>query len=320
MRTALLVLTPWLWRKTMISRICIPSCQAVAIRSRRFGPMPSMDSKSAGLSLMTPSTSAPKCPTSFFAKTGPTPFTKPPARYRSTPSLVVGGTAFKTWALNWRPCSLSRTHHPFAVSHSPALTDGNEPRIVTSSRCPRTFTRSTANPLSSLKKVTRSTRPAISSEGVRGCGEESLILIEVYAVGADSSSANRCMSRSRSVYRARLIGGYTFAEHGGEAIDRLFAERDTKREESCARRANLRANDFRCFPHLFPDPNRRCIHIKQSHLLAAFFPPAINIDFLPRAFFFTLSSVRSNADGWRIFDVMHVLRVLRNDLIVQGWR
>src|ERR1035437_11126074 len=191
MRTALLVLTPWLWRKTMISRICIPSCQAVAIRSRRFGPMPSTDSKSAGLSLMTPSTSAPKCPTSFFARTGPTPFTKPPAKYRSTPSLVVGGTAFRTWALNWRPCSLSRTHHPFAVSHSPALTDGNEPRTVTRSRCPRTFTRSTANPLSSLKKVTRSTRPAISSDGVCGCGEESLILIEVYGAGVEFGIPNR---------------------------------------------------------------------------------------------------------------------------------
>ena len=47
---------------------------------------------------------------------------------------------------------------------------------------PRTFTRSTANPLSSLKKVTRSTRPAISSNGARGCGEESVMLIEVNAV------------------------------------------------------------------------------------------------------------------------------------------
>src|ERR1019366_6672861 len=78
-----------------------------------------------------------------------------------------------------------RTHHPFAVSHSPALTDGEEPRTVTKSRCPLTFTRSTANPLSSLKKVTRSTRPAISSDGVRGCGKESFILIEVYAVGTE---------------------------------------------------------------------------------------------------------------------------------------
>jgi len=42
--------------------------------------------------------------------------------------------------------------HP---GHSPALTAGKEPRTVTWSRCPGTFTRSTANPLSSLKKVTR---------------------------------------------------------------------------------------------------------------------------------------------------------------------
>src|ERR1019366_8869576 len=162
---------------------------------------PSTDSRSAGLLPITPNTSAPKCPTSFFANTGPTPFTKPPAKYRSTPSLVVGGVAFSTVALNWRPCSLSRTHHPLAVSHSPALTDGNEPRTVTRSRCPRTFTRSTANPLSSLKKVTRSTRPAISSEGVRGCGEKSFILVEVYSVGVDLSAANRDMPLSRPVYR-----------------------------------------------------------------------------------------------------------------------
>src|ERR1035437_2059483 len=119
---------------------------------------------------------------------GPTPLTKPPPRYRSTPSLVVGAVAFRTCALNWSPCSLSRTHHPFAVSHSPALTDGNEPRIVTSFRCPRTFTRSTAKPLSGLKRVTRSTSPAISSVGALGCEEEPGVLIEVYAVGADRKS------------------------------------------------------------------------------------------------------------------------------------
>jgi len=49
-------------------------------RSRRFGPIPSTDSRSAGLSLITPNTPAPKWPTSFFARTGPTPFTKPPPR------------------------------------------------------------------------------------------------------------------------------------------------------------------------------------------------------------------------------------------------
>ena len=174
----------------MISRICIPSCQALAIRSRRFGPIPSTDSKSAGLLPITPSTSAPKCPTSFFARTGPTPLTKPPARYRSTPSLVVGGTAFMVLALNWSPCSLSRTHQPAAISHSPALTAGKEPRTVTRSRWPRTFTRSTENPLSSLKKVTRSTRPEISSDGVWGCGEGSLILIEVYALEGNSCRLN----------------------------------------------------------------------------------------------------------------------------------
>jgi hypothetical protein len=37
-----------------------------------------------------------------------------------------------------------------------------------------------------LGDLIRSTRPAISSEGVRGCGEETLMLGEVYALEADS--------------------------------------------------------------------------------------------------------------------------------------
>jgi len=53
------------------------------------------------------------------------------------------------------------------------------------------------------------------------------------------------------------------------AIDRLFAERDTKREESCVRRANLSADDPGRFSHLFPNPNRLGIHIKETHVLGA---------------------------------------------------
>jgi Natural resistance-associated macrophage protein len=75
-----------------------------------------------------------------------------------------------------------------AVSHSPAHTDGNEPRTVTGSRCPRALTRSTGNPLSSLKKVTLSTSPAISSDGARGWRDEALILTKVYAGGFVSES------------------------------------------------------------------------------------------------------------------------------------
>jgi hypothetical protein len=35
-----------------------------------------------------------------------------------------------------------------------------------------------------IAEVTRSTSPAISSDGTRGCGEEAVILMEVYAVEA----------------------------------------------------------------------------------------------------------------------------------------
>src|SRR5438477_6278948 len=66
-------------------------------------------------------------------------------------------------ALNCSPCSLSLTHQPSALSHSPAVTEGSDPTTVVSSCCPRAFTRSTQKPLSSLWKVTRSITPEISS-------------------------------------------------------------------------------------------------------------------------------------------------------------
>src|ERR1017187_3434313 len=91
------------------------------------------------------------------------PLTKPLPRYRSTPSAVVGGTVFIMVALNCSPCSRSLTQHPSATSHSPAVTEGSDPTIVVSSRCPFVLTRSTQKPLSSLWKVTRSMTPEISA-------------------------------------------------------------------------------------------------------------------------------------------------------------
>ena len=91
------------------------------------------------------------------------PLTKPLPRYRSIPSAVVGGTVFMVVALNCSPCSLSLTHQPSALNHSPAVTEGSDPTTVVSSRCPRAFTRRTQKPLSSLWKVTRSISPEISS-------------------------------------------------------------------------------------------------------------------------------------------------------------
>ena len=46
--------------------------------------------------------------------------------------------------------------------------------------------------------------------------------------------------------------------------------------------ANLRANDLRRLPHFLPDPNRRGVHIEQSHLLAAFSAETIDADFVRR--------------------------------------
>src|ERR1700687_398020 len=61
------------------------------------------------------------------------------------------------------PCSLSLTHQPSAASHSPAVTEGNDPTTVVSSRCPCVVRGSTQKPFSSLWKVTRSMTPEISS-------------------------------------------------------------------------------------------------------------------------------------------------------------
>ena len=59
---------------------------------------------------------------------------------------------------------------PSALSHSPAVTEGSDPTTVVSSRCPRTFTRRTQKPLSSLWKVTRSMTPEICSVAGRRSG------------------------------------------------------------------------------------------------------------------------------------------------------
>jgi hypothetical protein len=81
------------------------------------------------------------------------------------PSRVVGAVLVSSSARNCRPNSRSWTHRPWAVSHSPAFTEGSEPTTVTSSRCPLALTLRTANPFSSLKNTTRSINPDRSSGG-----------------------------------------------------------------------------------------------------------------------------------------------------------
>ena len=86
------------------------------------------------------------------------------------------------------------------------------------------------------------------------------------------------------------------------------------------RRPNSRANDSGRFPHFFPDPNRRSIHIKQPYLLATLSPETIDTDCPQETCLPGLEQVRSHADGRRILDVLHVLGALRNDLVVQSCR
>ena len=88
-------------------------------------------SSSAARFSITARTSAPNRPTSFFAKIGPMPLTKPLPRYRSIPSAVVGGTVFMARRLELQPVLL--------VPDPPALRDqpfpGGDRRQRPDDRC-----------------------------------------------------------------------------------------------------------------------------------------------------------------------------------------
>jgi hypothetical protein len=84
----------------------------------------------------------------------------PEPRYFSIPSTVEGAEVFRKCALNCNPCVRSLSQIPEAVIHSPAEIIAACPTVVTRSRWPRAFTRSTQKPVSELWKVTRSTSPA----------------------------------------------------------------------------------------------------------------------------------------------------------------
>src|SRR5207247_7552775 len=60
MRTARAVPTPWLCRKTMISRIAFCSAQAAVMRPARTGPMPSTSRRRSGSASMTSNTLSPE--------------------------------------------------------------------------------------------------------------------------------------------------------------------------------------------------------------------------------------------------------------------
>src|SRR5256885_15964214 len=64
-----------------------------------------------------------------------------------------------------RPCVRSVTHQPVLSTYSPGVIVAAVPTTVTRSRWPRTLTRSTQKPVSSLWNVTRSTAPVRCSVG-----------------------------------------------------------------------------------------------------------------------------------------------------------
>ena len=67
MRTAREVPTPWLCRKTMISRITFWSAQPAMMRWARFGPMPVTWRSLSGSCSITSNTASPNAFTSFLA-------------------------------------------------------------------------------------------------------------------------------------------------------------------------------------------------------------------------------------------------------------
>jgi hypothetical protein len=61
------VLTPWLCKKTMISRTAFCSAQAARMLAARTGPMPSISRSRSGVVSMISKTFSPKARTSFLA-------------------------------------------------------------------------------------------------------------------------------------------------------------------------------------------------------------------------------------------------------------
>jgi hypothetical protein len=135
-------------QEQMIARITFGSAQPFWIRSARLGPMPATSRRRSGSCSMVSNTASAKAWTSFLAWTGPMPLIMPEARYFSMPSSVVGGAARRKAALNWTPWVRSLTQVPLAWTNSPALIAAAAPTTVTSSRWPRTLTRSTQKPFS----------------------------------------------------------------------------------------------------------------------------------------------------------------------------
>jgi hypothetical protein len=101
---------------------------------------------------------------------------RPEPRYFSIPSIVVGAEVPRCDALNWTPCVRSFTHEPLAWMNSPGEIAAAWPTTVTRPRRPRSSTRRTENPFSSLWKVTRSTVPE-SVSGGGGCSASCRIVL-----------------------------------------------------------------------------------------------------------------------------------------------
>jgi len=101
----------------MISRTCLASCHACAIRSPALGA-DAIDSLQFGGPVLDHGENlGSETPTSFFARIGPIPLTKPLPRYARSPRRW-SAHRLHALALNCSPCSLSLTHWPSPASHS----------------------------------------------------------------------------------------------------------------------------------------------------------------------------------------------------------
>src|SRR5208337_3643797 len=135
----------------------------------------------------------------------------PEDRYFSMPSMELGAEVRMKCALNCWPWVRSLTQSPAAVIHSPAEIVAAWPTMVTRSRCPRAFIRSTQKPLSALWNVTRSTVPASTSRSGRvedGGGAIGWIMAVRVGCGERREQVRR-QGLAAGVVQKVLFPGYT---------------------------------------------------------------------------------------------------------------
>jgi hypothetical protein len=64
-------------------------------------------------------------------------------------------------------------------------------------------------------------------------------------------------------------------------------------------------------------PDRSSVHVEQPHLIAVSATLAVDTDRGQKPGLPRLNKIRSNAEGWSIANVLHLVRTLGDDLVIQ---